>query len=740
MTETAEWQKANEEYLAAALAWLRLRLERLATDDAADDCAKDAAPPARALPLPEKKPVKRGFFLFRWLRALFGGDAQEAENNVLSTELAAAAAAASASAVEPRLLKPSPQAVTDEALAAAANLMSRAETSEVSPAMALLSQRFALSRFEQQLLLLCAARDLDTRIDRLCARAQRDATRPHPTFALALALFEEPNWEALSPERPLRYWQFLEIHQGAGQSLTASALRADDRVVNYLKGLNHLDERVARLLTPLPLPAETVELPVSQSRVVARICNEIESALARQRLPVVQLLGSDTASKRLMALAVANAFRRLTYTVNAAALSAHGGELESFLRLLQRETQLLPLTIFLEAREVEKADERAALVRRFLAGYEGLIFLDTVEPWPCAERQTLAIAVAKPTPEEQRLAWQRELGEPLTGMAEELAGQFALDLSVIKQLAARCQGDGARLWQDCRAHLRPTLDGLAQRLQARREWDELDPRDGESRRQIWEALVLPAAEKRLLELIAAQVSRRFQVYEKWQVRRRVNRGLGISVLFAGESGTGKTLAAEVLAKVLDLDLYRIDLSSVVNKYIGETEKNLRRLFDAAEDGGVVLFFDEADALFGKRTEVKDSHDRYANIEINYLLQRLESYNGLAILATNLKHALDTAFLRRLRFVINFPFPTESWRLAIWQQAFPPGVPLAEDVNFARLAKLNLTGGNIQSIAINAAFLAASRDHERVSLPVVLEAARDELRKLDKQFSEAELRG
>jgi SpoVK/Ycf46/Vps4 family AAA+-type ATPase len=250
---------------------------------------------------------------------------------------------------------------------------------------------------------------------------------------------------------------------------------------------------------------------------------------------------------------------------------------------------------------------------------------------------------------------------------------------------------------------------------------------------------LPDLEKRLHNRVAAQVAHPFQVYEKRQVSRSVNRGLGISVLFAGESGTGKTLAAEVLAKVLDLDLYRIDLSSVVNKYIGETEKNLRRLFDAAEDSGVVLFFDEADALFGKRSEVKDSHDRYANIEINYLLQRLEAYNGLAILATNLRSALDQAFMRRLRFIVNFPFPSPAERVKIWQKAFPQGVPLDEKLNFERLAKLNLTGGNIHSIAINAAFLAASRANSTVTLPLILEAAKDELRKLDKQFSEADFR-
>ena len=217
----------------------------------------------------------------------------------------------------------------------------------------------------------------------------------------------------------------------------------------------------------------------------------------------------------------------------------------------------------------------------------------------------------------------------------------------------------------------------------------------------------------------------------------MNRGLGIGALFAGRSGTGKTMAAEVLANALRLNLYRIDLSAVVSKYIGETEKNLRRLFDAAEDGGTILFFDEADAIFGKRSEVKDSHDRYANIEINYLLQRMEAYRGLAILATNMKSALDAAFMRRLRFVVNFPVPTSAERRLIWQKVFPAEVPTA-GLDFDRLARLNLTGGNIHSIALNAAFLAA-RAALPVTMPVVLDAARTEFRKLERPINEADFR-
>jgi SpoVK/Ycf46/Vps4 family AAA+-type ATPase len=211
--------------------------------------------------------------------------------------------------------------------------------------------------------------------------------------------------------------------------------------------------------------------------------------------------------------------------------------------------------------------------------------------------------------------------------------------------------------------------------------------------------------------------------------RKSDRGLGISALFAGPSGTGKTLAAEVIANALDLDLYRIDLSQVVSKYIGETEKNLGRIFDAAETGGVVLLFDEADALFGQRSEVKDSHDRYANIEVSYLLQRMEAYRGLAILTTNMKQALDSAFLRRLRFVVPFRFPDAGQRAAIWQRMFPPETP-TQDLDWEQLGQFSVTGGHIRNIAVNGAFYAAA-DGQPVSMAHLRRAAKAEYTKLER---------
>jgi SpoVK/Ycf46/Vps4 family AAA+-type ATPase len=250
--------------------------------------------------------------------------------------------------------------------------------------------------------------------------------------------------------------------------------------------------------------------------------------------------------------------------------------------------------------------------------------------------------------------------------------------------------------------------------------------------------VLPEAQRQILREIATHVRQRTKVYETWGFVTKGERGLGISALFVGSSGTGKTMAAEVLAGELRLDLYRIDLSSVVSKYIGETEKNLRRVFDAAEEGGAILLFDEADALFGKRSEVKDSHDRYANIEVSYLLQRMEAYRGLAILTTNMKESLDTAFLRRLRFVVQFPFPDAAHRAEIWRRIFPKSTP-TENLDSIKLSRLNVAGGNIRNVALNAAFLAAEAD-EPVRMTHLLRAARSEYAKLEKPLTESEIGG
>ena len=344
--------------------------------------------------------------------------------------------------------------------------------------------------------------------------------------------------------------------------------------------------------------------------------------------------------------------------------------------------------------------------------------------------------VNKPTNSEQQVIWQAKLGrnvQNLNGHLETLVSQFSMNLHTIETVATEVLGRQAFqtkqeddfqqiLWETCRVRTRPQLDDLAQFIEPMADWHEL---------------VLPKQEKQVLRDIATHLRHRTKVYESWGFARKSNRGLGICALFAGASGTGKTMAAEVLANEFRLDLFRIDLSSVVSKYIGETEKNLRRVFDAAEDTGAILLFDEADALFGKRSEVKDSHDRYANIEVSYLLQRLEIYRGLAILTTNRKSALDTAFLRRIRFIVNFPFPDAGQRAQIWANIFPAETPKGA-LDMQKLARLNIAGGNVKNIAMNAAFLAAEAD-QPVQMKHLLRATRSEYAKIEKSLTESEVR-
>jgi hypothetical protein len=605
-------------------------------------------------------------------------------------------------------------------------------------ALAILGEGLCLSRFEQDILLLCAAMELDTRIAGLCARAQDDPNKPFPTFALALALFEEPSWDAMSPERPLRYWRLLEINQSGSQPLTSSPLRADERIVNYLKGLNYLDDRVSAFLAPIEIDPTSAEVASTQNAAAEIILRHWQRAKSAGPVPIVQLVGPDPISKQLVAHQAAQRLVRILCRLPIEVLPAATQDFETFTRLWQRESRLLPLAFYLDAEEADAAAAaRSGVLNRFLARTDGFCFLAVREPLSYPGRSHIVLEVGKPAAPEQQAAWAKELGPAAPESPALLASQYNLNLPTLRQLArlARLESESAseplpeKVWDICRQSERPRLDALAQRLEPKMTWNDL---------------VLPRAEMALLREIAAQVRQRNRVYDDWGFSRKMNRGFGISALFAGDSGCGKTMAAEVIANELRLDLYRIDLSAVVNKYIGETEKNLRRLFDTAEEGGSILFFDEADALFGKRSEVKDSHDRYANIEINYLLQRLESYRGLAILATNMKSALDSAFLRRLRFVVNFPFPGLADRRRLWEKVFLQqdaalelAVPPLAVLDYDRLARLNLTGGHIHNVALNACFMAANSPPSIVTMPLVLEAARAEFMKLDRPINEME---
>jgi len=581
-----------------------------------------------------------------------------------------------------------------------------------------LAEQFQLSSFERTIILLCAGMELNSEISRLCSELQGSNHIDYPTFGMALSALPEAHWSALSPSSPLRYWQLIQLSDPG--RITASRLVLDERILHFLLGSGSLDQRLAGMVQPLQ---PTCSLPPSQLQQVKRM---VRCWADNHSLPVILILGGDAAAAREVASQACSQLDLHALLLRANDIPTALDERVRLAKLLSREYLLTGAALLIDGENEQP-------------GYLG-VFTDQLGcpvivrcRWPHEmHRRSTIIEVNKPDSEEQRSLWRSALhnqGDVDEGDLLPLTAQFNFSSADIANAAESLQtemGLGAplkmALWQICRQQSRGGLEQLAQRITPRAGWDDL---------------ILPRGQKAVLHDISRQVRHRITVYETWGFAGKCERGLGISALFAGESGTGKTMAAEVLAGDLNLDLYRIDLSSVVSKYIGETEKNLERLFRAADGSGAILLFDEADALFGKRSDVKDSHDRYANIELAYLLQRMEAYRGLSILTSNMKSALDTAFMRRIRFVVQFPFPDIEQRLEIWQRIFPDQLPRTELDN-EQLARLNVSGGNIRNIAMNAAFLAAERDRP-LSMADLAQAARMEYAKLEKPLNEHELR-
>ncbi|WP_137973105.1 ATP-binding protein [Pseudomonas sp. F(2018)] len=574
-----------------------------------------------------------------------------------------------------------------------------------------LVQLFALSAFERDLLLLCAGVEMDARLAQLCAQASGHTARPWATFGLALAALPAPHWSALAPLEPLRRWQLLEVDESAG--LTAGRLRVDERVLHFIGGINYLDHRLQPLLQAVPRPGLMCH---AHGAVVSAAIERLQQNRARLR-PIL-LYGDDPFGQQDVAAAIAQHLGFALLRLHAADIPSSVHEQSVLATLWQREAALLGSALLIVAQDDDK------VLDHFLVRLDGLVLV--ASRVPCAlDGETFV--VERPEVPEQRRLWHEAFGEYAAELAptlDALAGQYRLGARRIASIAAQLgdQADSSRLHLACRGET-PGLSELAKPITGLANWTDL---------------VLPESQLLTLQQIAVHTHHRLTVHHDWGFADKSKRGLGIATLFWGDSGTGKTLAAEVLANTLGLALYRIDLSVVVSKYIGETEKNLRKVFDSAEELGAILLFDEADALFGKRSEVKDSHDRYANIEVSYLLQRMEAYRGLAILTTNHKAALDTAFARRLRFVVHFPFPDAAQREALWRGVFPSATPLAE-LDYAKLARLAVPGGTIRNIALSAAFLAAEA-RTPVSMQHLLRAAHIDAAKCDKPISDTETRG
>jgi SpoVK/Ycf46/Vps4 family AAA+-type ATPase len=612
------------------------------------------------------------------------------------------------------------------------------------PVLEQLCQRFELSEFEFYILVFCTAIELDPRFSELCAKAYVDENQYYPTFGLALRALPNAHWSALAPDGTLRHWKLIDL--GSGSTFLNTPLHIDERILHYIRGIQTTDPLLAGLTE---LPQQTQALIPSHQNLADRIKALWQLSSSQEISPIIQLCGSEIEDKIDIAQVVCQSFERQVNLLSCDRIPLNPKDLTSFIRRLDRECLLEYRALLLNCDDMELSDsEQRAALNQFIEEFTGFIIVTTRAPLQGLKRQMIRFDIPKPDPQEQFITWQTSVAElkaQLNGQGtlipdseqlsqdlQELTSQFYLSTATIRSACTASMGQlttqstpsfKQALWESCRVQARPSLDELAERIESKLSWDDL---------------VLPPLQKGILEEISAHVRQKATVYENWGFAAKNRRGLGITALFSGPSGTGKTLAAGVLANELNLDLYKIELSSVVSKYIGETEKNLQKIFDAAESGGTILLFDEADSIFGKRSEVSDSKDRNANLEVSYLLQRMESYSGLAILTTNLQSNLDAAFMRRLRFVTQFSFPDATHRAKIWQRIFPLKTP-TQELDFEKLAQLNTAGGNIRIIALNAAFMAADAG-EAVQMKHILKATQTEYEKLGKSLTSVEVAG
>jgi SpoVK/Ycf46/Vps4 family AAA+-type ATPase len=619
-----------------------------------------------------------------------------------------------------------------------------------------LSRLFGLSPFEEQIVVVCLAPELDLKYARLYAYLQDDISKKKPTVELILKLLCATPEQALharpvfASQASLLRARILRLADDNDALLLTRALKLDERVVNFLLGFGTVDGAYADYVTLDPEPAEPPNSTAPdelKTRLLEVARAHLKDSSSSSRKLIYQFHGASGAGKKSLAGWLCRQLDTPLLVVDLRRVMQRASDFEDAMKVILREALLQPAAIYLENFDClldrdEQSGARQQSVVLAVEEFSWLTFIATEKAWEPAGlfKQHLFLSAELPTPDMTTRAriWESLVvaGASLDPEVdvEELAIKFQLTPGKIESalVAARNNAHlraGAKapvtmddLYDGCRSQSNQKLSTLARKLPTGCAWTDI---------------TLPADSLAQLREFCAQMKNRRTVYEAWGFARQVTACKGLSALFYGPSGTGKTMAVEIIARELRLDAYKIDLSTVVSKYIGETEKNLSEIFREAETSNAILFFDEADALFGKRSEVKDAHDRYANIEINYLLQRVEEFDGMVVLATNLRKNIDEAFFRRMNFAVEFPFPETADRYRIWKQHFPADAPLAGDVDFNFLAsRINVAGGNIKNIVVNAAFLAA--EHSGViGMQHLVRAANREFAKMGRTCTEAE---
>jgi len=649
---------------------------------------------------------------------------------------------------------PGESAALDQISAEIDGRVERSLAEGVGLALPVLGRLFGLSPVELRAVVVCLAPELRRKYDRLYAYLQDDITRQRPSVDLVLELLcptERQRWTArgsFSEAAPLLRAGILrkvdDPQSPSGSTGLSQFLALDSRICQFLLGADELDARLVGRAR-LHRPSGATAAPETDPAIIDSLLRLTEHHLGKdhpdRRKLVFYLYGPAGAGKWELARQTCHRLGISLLSLDIEALTGLGADAESLFRTALREGPLQQAAVHLPGADAllrEAGRPLRTSLAAAIADLGRLVFLTGESEWSAAGEfaDTHFQPVAVPLPDVPRSTeiWRRSLAghtpDPQS-WAAELAGRFRLAPGRIR--AAVELADNHRLMEPQPRTLTLADVSAACRRQSNQKLGELAakvaPRCG------WDDLVLPADRMAHLRDICAQVRHHYQVFGSWGFGAKLNHGKGLSVLFSGPPGTGKTMAAEVLAGDLELDLYKVDLSGVVSKYIGETEKNLARIFAEAQTSNSILFFDEADALFGKRTEVSDAHDRYANIETSYLLQKMEEYEGVVILATNLRQNMDEAFTRRIRFIVEFPFPEAESRARIWRTLFPPEAPLSVDIDFGFLAReFPVAGGSIKNIVLNAAFLAAA-DGGTIDRRHILQGTRREFEKIGKLWHE-----
>ncbi|MFF0434365.1 ATP-binding protein [Streptomyces sp. NPDC004327] len=585
-----------------------------------------------------------------------------------------------------------------------------------------LAEEFGLTPLDVELLLIALLPDLDDRFESFYGYLNDDVTRRRPSTGLALGLCGVPaaDREArarLGARAPLRAGGLLLV-EDLDRPFLSRALRVPDRVTAHLLGDDTPDPRLADVRAPW----EAVPGVGDPSALARALDDGVRLAYLQEE----QGGGAGTA----LAASALTAAGRAVLGVDLARLAEDPAPAEA-IRSLVREARLTGAGLVAAPLDAV-ARERPGLLRALTEAPVPLLLVGRM-PWDAgwSSGPPLLVRAPRVEPEARAELWERSAGVPVPLDIPTLLSPFLLTPEqVVRAARAAVQTSGLEGGEITADHVRAGaraqnaagLDRLARRI---------EPTVG------WPDLVLPPDTAVQLHELTARARHRDHVLGTWSMRPGGGRGRGVAALFAGDSGTGKTMSAEVIAADLGLDLYTVDLATVVDKYVGETEKNLERIFTEAAGVNGVLLFDEADAVFGKRSEVKDAHDRYANVESAYLLQRMESFDGLAILATNLRANLDDAFTRRLDLIVDFPVPDAPQRLLLWDRSLGPHLPRAGDLDLEFCAEaFELAGGNIRSIAVTAAYLAAEAGGE-LTMRMLIHAVQREYQKLGRLTLESE---